>query len=503
MPAPIPPPPVPPPDAGAAEASAWDELRARMGAVEHLEGVMGLLEWDQQVFMPPDAASARGDQIALLAGLVHERLVHPALGEAVAALEGSADPTRRAAARVVGRRHRQAARVPGALVQAQSRARALGHQAWMEARAARSFAPFAPALAELVRLARAHAACLGDPDRPYDALLDQHDPGATAAALRPMFARLADGLAPLVARARRPAAAPLRVPRAALLRVSDRVIRAMGYDLQRGRLDESQHPFTVGMHPQDVRITTHVYEDDVLSTLGGTIHEAGHGLYEQGLPEALRGTGLCAAASTGLHESQSRFWENHIGRSDAFLEWLAGALREEAGVEVDAAQLIAGARSVTPSLIRVKADEATYNLHIIARFELELGLIGGDLPVDELPAAWDAAYGRLLGVAAPDPVDGVLQDIHWSAGYFGYFPSYTLGNLYAASLDAGMRAELPGIDAAVRGGELGAVLGWLRSRVHARGATADADSVVRAAVGPRDPVEDLLQHLRGRFAPAP
>lgn len=481
--------------------SAWDAFRARATELEHLRGIMGLLEWDQQVMMPPGGAQARGAQAGLVARLYHESLVDPAFGDTIGAVAESDDPVQQAAARVVGREHRRAARVPSRLVTALSEARSAGFSGWMKAREEGSFAPFAEPLRRILGLACEQAACHGPADHPYDNLLEEFDPGTTVAGLRPMFDRLAGGLSGLVeAAAARPAPAPLdlTVPAAALDRINRRVVAALGFRMDDGRLDASEHPFTVGMHPGDVRLTTHSYETDLLGTLGGTIHETGHGLYEQGMPTELRGTGLCTAAGVGLHESQSRFWENHIGRSAPFFAWLAELLHEELGHSPKPWELYAAANRVQPSLVRVKADEATYNLHIIARFELEAALVDGSLPVEEVPEAWDAAYSRLLGVQADNPVEGVLQDVHWSSAYLGYFPSYTIGNLYAASFEAAMVQDLPQLWELVRAGDFAPILGWLREKVHQRGAMVDAPEVFADAVGERDPVADLVRHLYRR-----
>lgn len=484
-----------------AEDAAWALLCAKVAEIEHIDGVLGLLEWDQQTMMPAGGAAARGAQVSLLHGIQHRMTIDAALGDAVAQLADSADVTRRAAARVIGRRHHRAVQVPEALVTALSEARSAGFSAWMTARGERSFAPFADTLDRIISLSRELAACHGPAAHPYDNLLAEFDPGSSVSTLAPMFARLADGLSGLVeAAAERgpPAALDLTIPEAVLDRVNRRVLESLGFRMQDGRLDPAEHPFTVGMHPGDVRLTTHNYATDVLGTLGGTIHEAGHGMYEQGMPVGLRGTGLCAAAGVGLHESQSRFWENHIGRSAPFFAWLAPMLKEEGGIDVQPWQLYGAANRVQPSLVRVKADEATYNLHIIARFELETAMIAGDVSTAELPDAWDAAYQRLLGVSASNPVDGVLQDVHWSSGYLGYFPSYTIGNLYAASFEAAMVQDLPGLWEDVRRGEFAPVLAWLREKVHQRGALVDAPEVFADAVGPRDPVADLVRHLYRR-----
>jgi carboxypeptidase Taq len=255
------------------------------------------------------------------------------------------------------------------------------------------------------------------------------------------------------------------------------------------------------MGRNDVRLTTHLYEDDLLGGLTGTIHEAGHGMYEQGLPADLAGTSIAAAAGMGLHESQSRFWENVIGRSLPFFEWLVPLIKQHFPDDnLSPADWYGHANRVERSLIRIQADEATYNLHIIIRFELELALLSGELSVADLPDAWNAAYRDLLGVSPDSPNDGVLQDVHWSNGLFGYFPSYTIGNLYAASFRYQMQDDVPDMWTNVADGDFGPVLAWLRDKVHRHGHSLDAPDIFRAAVGDRDPVADLMAHLNERQA---
>lgn len=482
-------------------SDTWTDFCTRIAEIDALNAASGVLGWDQQVTLPRGGHAHRGAHLAALAGVIHERLVHPALGDLIDALDESTDPLHRRAAHVVRRRRDPAVRTPAALVREMAAAQADGFPAWMAAREARDFSLFAPALARLVALTEARLAHLGPAAHPYDHLLEEHDPGVRTAEIVPLFERLGAALAPFVAEvADRPQPPPLRVevPTPALFQVSHRILAAMGFRGDDGRLDASEHPFSMGIGVHDVRLTLHPDPHDLLGTLGGTIHEGGHGLYEQGLPEALTGTGLCAAAGMGLHESQSRFWENTIGRSPAFCAWLSEVLAAEAGVRVDGRALFRAANRVERSLIRVKADEVTYNLHILVRTQLEIALFSGALRVEDLPAAWDAAYAKLLGVRPAHATEGVLQDIHWSGAAFGYFPSYTLGNLYAAGMGAALTAARPALWEEVRAGTFGPVLAWLRERVHARGSTADAPEIVRDAVGERDLVADLLAHLRAR-----
>ncbi len=483
-------------------SDAWTEYRTRIAELEALHGATGVLSWDQQTYMPSGAAQHRGDQLSALSAVFHEWMTHPRLGELIAELVDSDDPVQAAAARRVKVRYDRSTRLPVDLVTALSRARSDGFAAWMKAREAEDFAPFAPALAEMVRLSREAADAYGYETHPWDALVAEYDPGSTAAELTPLFQRLERELVPFVKELTAtdgPAPLALHVPAAALRTVNQAILDALGFRREHGRLDESQHPFTVGIGPHDVRLTTHLYEDDLLGTLGGTIHECGHGLYEQGIPIELGGTGAGEAAGVGLHESQSRFWENVIGRSEAFCRWLVPVLKDaHPDLDLTPAQLYAAANLVKPSLIRIKADEVTYNLHILVRYRLEVALIGGDLAVADLPGAWADAYARDLGTRPETLTEGVLQDVHWAQAYFGYFPSYTVGNLYAAGFKAKMAEDLPGMWAEVEAGEFGSILEWLREKVHRRGALEEAPTIFRDVVGDRDPVADLMAHLKSR-----
>lgn len=480
---------------------AWKQLTARLDELDALAGAAAALEWDQQCYMPAGAAAARGAQNALLSRLHHERFTAPEVGGWLDALEGAElDATQRAAVTQLRRKYRRATVVPTRLVEALAHARSEGFAAWVDAKGKDDFSLFEAPLQRLLDLVREQAALYADgAAHPYDGLLEDYDPGSTVADLRPMFGRLADALNVLLdALAARPHPEGTVPPVDAdgLRRLSDRLLRDLGFDLGRGRMDLAEHPFTTNLGVGDVRLTTHLHPENLLATLGGTIHECGHGLYEQGLPDHLAGTWLNRAAGMGLHESQSRFWENFIGRSLPFCRYLVPRMQ---GIWPDLAltpqQLYAAANRVERSLIRIFADEATYNLHIIVRFELELGVLEGRLQARDLPEAWNEAYRRVVGVVAPSAREGVLQDVHWSSGLFGYFPSYTIGNLYAASLGARLEEELPDLWEQVERGEFAAILGWLRRNVHQKGATADAPVIFREVVGDRDPVRDLVDHL--------
>jgi carboxypeptidase Taq len=483
---------------------AYTDLTAHMSKLEILGGIDALVAWDQQTMMPRGGAATKGVQAAFLAGLGHELATDPRIGEWLSALERTdLTEVQTAAVRNIGRSYRRATRVPADLVTALAKAQADGFQAWVTAKEAADYASFAPHLREVLHLNREKAAAI-DGSRPaYDVHLDAYDPGTTSADLKPMFARLQGGLVELLGALKggtdpQPLNVNLPVEKQRVL--FREVVETMGYDFVRGRMDEAEHPFTITIGgPRDVRITIHTYEDQMLDGLSGAVHEAGHGMYEQGLPQGMEGTLVSAAASMGLHESQSRFWENTIGRSLDFHRWFSGVLeRHFPGVGLSPEQLYGAANRVEPGLIRVSADEVTYNLHVIVRFEIELALFEGGLEVEDLPTAWNEAYTRTLGLTPTNDGVGVLQDVHWSSGAFGYFPSYTLGNLYAASLGAALREQDPGALVGVAQGDFSGVLAWLRTNIHEKGHLSDAPDRVRSVVGDRDAVTDLLDYLWGR-----
>ncbi|MGF1464845.1 MAG: carboxypeptidase M32 [Sandaracinaceae bacterium] len=482
--------------------ASWTALTEHVGRLETLRGVLGLLGWDEATMMPKAAAPLRGRQRALLARVAHDWVTDPRIEGWLEDLEGTDDPVRRACRRNLGREVRREKRVPAELVEELTRAASEGFAAWLDAKRGDSFASFAPSLQRLLDLTRRRAEAIDRDRHPYDVLLEEYDPGTTADGLRATFGRLRDGLVPLLdAIAERP---PLEAigqafDPAAQERLHRDVAAAVGYDFDAGRLDRSEHPFTSGHGPGDVRITSFVFPRDLLKGLTGTLHETGHALYEQGLPEGWAGTTVAAAASFGLHESQSRLWENFIGRSEPFCAWLAQRVAEHfPDAALTGPDLYRASNRVERGLIRVAADEVTYNLHIIVRFEIELALIEGWLSVADLPRVWSDKMEAYLGVAPERDAEGVLQDVHWSAGAFGYFPSYTLGNLYAASIGRTLEAELPTLWSDVGDGRFGPVRQWLRERVHRRGHLLEAPEILRDAVGERDAVDDLLTYLWSR-----
>jgi carboxypeptidase Taq len=484
-------------------AEAWTELTTTVRDVEALEGALGLLEWDQQTMMPRRGASGRGAQIAALAKVLHERVTQPKVGDFLTALEGGPlDEVQAAGVRNLRRTYNRATRVPQALVGQIAEAQSDAFNAWLGAKQSSDFASFAPKLEKLMDLVRERSVAIDDKSHPYDVLLDEFDPGTTMADLRVTFARLQKGLGELLSAVRDHADFPVYDhPFDVTLQrgLHKDVLTAMGFDFDAGRLDDAEHPFSLGLHPDDVRITTHVYPTDLLASLWGTIHEGGHALYEQGLPTALRGTTVAKPASFGLHESQSRFWENYIGRSRPYCEWLAGRIHARfPDAPADPERLYQAANRIHPGLIRIKADEVTYNLHIIVRFELEVMLFDGKLAVRDLPEAWNERYRQYLGVTPRNHAEGVLQDVHWSSGAIGYFPSYTLGNLYAASLGKVLETRMPDLWDRVGKGDLLPIREWLRENVHRRGTIKLAPAIIKDVVGEQDLVENLLSYLWGR-----
>lgn len=501
-------------------SGAVQELRQRLAEIDDLSQAAGLLGWDQQTMMPTRAAPQRAEQLGTLSALIHERLTDPAIGRLLDRAEREqqrrgatdGDDVDAALVRVVRRDWEKARRVPAELARELARAAALGHQAWVQARERSDFAAFLPALERNVELKRRYVE-LFDGDgfaEPYDVLLDDYEEGMTAAEVTALFARLRTELVPLIARIAERAdavdAAPLHgdfdpARQAVVVR---RVLERLGWTPDAWRLDEAAHPFAASFGVGDVRLTTRYDRTFIGTALYGAIHEMGHGLYEAGVDPALARTPLGGGVSLGVHESQSRLWENVVGRGRPFAGFLLGELRRafpEAFGDVDADAFYRAVNRVEPSLIRVEADEATYNLHIILRFELERAMIDGTLRLADLPEAWNARMRDDLGVEVPDDARGVLQDVHWAAGEIGYFSTYALGNLIAAQLWRRARADLPDLDAALAAGEADDLRAWLATNVHRHGRTLPPGALVRRVVGGPIAVEPFVDYLRAKLVP--
>lgn len=490
---------------------SWDELSNRMGELRDLAGVVGLLTWDQETYMPPGGAEARASHLATMQALIHERLVSERLGDLLGEALSSPDEggDRHAMARNLAKERERSVRMPAALVHELALVQSRSVEAWRSARRKGDFSLFAPHLERLIELRRQQADAVGHSGERYDALLDAYEPGMEVKRLEPLFGQLEKELVPIVATltsAPKPgnfSLAGRRFPVDAQWEFTLHLLREMGFDFERGRQDRSVHPFTGGTHPADVRLTTRLDETLPFSAFFSTIHEAGHGLYEQNLPIEHARNPLGAAASMGLHESQSRLWENFIGRSLPFWERQFPALQRlfpEALAGGSAGEIYALVNRVERSLIRVEADEVTYNLHILLRFQLELALIRGDLAVADLAEAWNDRMERDLGIRPGSDAEGVLQDIHWAWGEFGYFPTYTLGNLYAASLHRRLEGDLGDLSDVIRSGRLAAIKEWLTEKVHRVGHRWEAEEIVQRATGSGITVEPFLDYVRSKYS---
>ena len=492
----------------------WDELLTLLKRAHTLGTIGDLLAWDEQVNLPAGAAEQRAEQQAALADVQHRAASHPRIGELLAELERRAEAgtelERRTVLAQARRDYDRATKLPADFVQAKAMQGSRGYHAWARAKPANDFASYAPVLEKNLQFARGEAEYLGFRAAPYDYMLDKHDPGLTTPAVERLFAELKQELVPLVAaitrspvaeRARRAAARltgfPVDAQRTFLREVTERI----GFDYQRGRIDVSLHPFCSGTG-SDVRMTTRFKADQPLDALFSSIHETGHGLYEQGLPTAHLGTGLGIHAGMAVHESQSRLWENQVARSRGFWRHFEPRLRElfpaqTAAVSSD--ELYLAINMVEPTLIRVDADEVTYNLHIILRFELERRLFAGELGVRDLPAAWRQSTRELIGLEPATDTEGVLQDVHWSDGSFGYFPSYCLGNMIAAQLWYRALALRPGLEEDFARGDFTWLLRWVRENVHVHGRKFSALELVRRITGEELSPRPLVRYLRQRY----
>lgn len=491
-------------------ASTYEQFIRGVREIGTIHAVEALLEWDQETGMPPKAAEHRAAQLGWMARQAHERLTSDELRDLLARCEQEGagdDPVRMTNLREMRRRIDRAVKVPAELVEQIATACSRAKVAWIKARKENQYPLFAPHFERLLDLKRRVADCYGWKAEPYDALIDDYEPGATAGEIQPVFDALQKALVPLVkeiqAASRKPKDEILarHCPAARQAAFSRMIVEAIGFDFEAGRIDTTVHPFCSGFSPVDVRLTTRYEENYLPASLFGSIHEAGHGLYEQGLPDEHAYTPAGAAISLGIHESQSRLWENFIGRGRPFWEHFFTALRETfptlADVSLDDWHF--AINRVTPSLIRVEADEVTYGLHIILRFNLERQLVAGKLAVKDVPAAWNDGMKALLGITPPSDSDGCLQDIHWSSGIIGYFPTYSLGNLYAAQFYEKLRTDLGDLDGQVRRGEFAPLLGWLRREIHQHGQRYRANELVERVTGKPLAVDAFVAYLRSKY----
>jgi carboxypeptidase Taq len=475
-----------------------------------LRSAVGVLSWDQETMMPAKGGEGRARAMAALSRVMHQRFSDPRLAEALeacAAGDGLSDEER-VVVRELSRDRDKAVKVPEALAAEIAETVSLSQRVWAEARPKNDTAAFNPWLAKVIDLRRREAECLGYAETPYDALLENYEPGARTSYLRKLLNDLKAELVPLLGKlmdAQGKAPSPLEgkaFPVADQRAFNMKILAAMGFDLEAGRLDESAHPFTEGLHPEDVRLTTRYSETDLMSALFSTLHEGGHGIYEQGFQPRFFGTPMAEAVSLGVHESQSRLWENQVGRSRDFWSLYYPDLQRIFPAQLGALDLTGFLRAINrvqPSLIRVEADEVTYNLHIVLRFELETALFGGELEPAGLESAWNEGMRRNLGVVPDQPAQGYMQDVHWSCGLLGYFPTYTLGNLRAAQLFDAANKALPSLKADVRSGRFGALKGWLNAQVHQSGRRYDGDALMERATGSRTSAAPFLAYLKGKY----
>jgi carboxypeptidase Taq len=497
----------------AATSASLDPLREALGEVADLERAASVLEWDQETCMPTGGLDDRASQIATVSRLAHERFTSGAVARLLEAAEAEAaglppDSDEASLVRVTRRELDEATRVPAELVAEMARATALARPLWQRARALSDWSLFAPAMERTVDLSRRLADALGYEDRPYDALIAATEPGLTTARVESLFAELRAAVVPLLAElsplAARVDASVLDLPwdEDRQLAFALETIARLGFDLERGRQDLSAHPFCITFGPGDVRLTTRTGGTLGDSCLYSSIHEAGHGMYDQGVPRSLDRTRLWGGASPGVHESQSRLWENLVGRGLPFAEWLVPRLRAAfpdtlAGVEAEA--FWRAVNRVQPSYVRVEADEVSYDLHIMLRFEVENELLEGRLRSRDVPEAWSARVRDYLGLEPPSDRDGPLQDIHWT-DRLGSFIGYTLGNLISVQLLEAVRRDLPDLDAAIAAGEFAPLLAWLRDRVHRHGRKFTPDELVERATGQPITAGPWIAYARDKFA---
>ncbi|MDQ1848657.1 carboxypeptidase M32 [Gemmobacter fulvus] len=482
--------------------TAYDDLMAFQRETEALAQIAGRLGWDQETMMPRGAADQRGEEMGAMEGVLHARRTDPRLADWLEAAEPEDDEAH-AQLRLIRRSFDRATKVPADLAQALARVTSTAQGIWAEARAAEKIEDFLPTLAEVIALKQQEAAALAQGGDLYDALMDDYEPGATTATTAAMFDRMRPRLVRLRAAVLdKPAPAPLNghFGEPAQLRFSRDLAARFGYDFTRGRLDLAVHPFSSGSG-NDVRITTRVVETDPFNCFYSTIHEVGHACYELGIDPDYLLTPLGNGASMGVHESQSRIYENQLGRSPAFTGWMFRQMLDRFGdFGVSSPEEFTRiVNRVQPGFIRTEADEVHYNLHVMMRFDLERALIKGDLQVADLEAAWNDRFATDFGVAVDRPAHGVLQDVHWSCGLFGYFPTYTLGNVYAGCLHQALRAALPDLDDQLARGDVTAATGWLRENVQRHGGLMAPRDVITQACGFAPTEAPLLDYLDAKF----
>jgi carboxypeptidase Taq len=493
---------------------AYRDLIVELREINLLQSTLAVLNWDQQTHLPDKGTEFRSNQISFLAGMVHRRSTAPKIGEWLSAVESSdqvSDPDSDAAVNVrESRRNYELSRkLPEELVRERAKLSVMAHQAWVEARKKSDFAQFAPWLDKTIAMSRRIADCIGYKKHPYDALLDDYEPAQTTADVQAVFDELRGPLTQLVGKivdcGRK---APIEIlSRKFPIDVQEKFAReaaaAIGFDFQSGRLDVSVHPFCADLGPRDVRITTRYDEHHFNDSFFGVLHETGHALYQQGLRADQYGLPTGNPVSLGIHESQSRFWENLVGRGRPFWRFFWTKLTAAFPAALDGVtpdQWYAAINAIRPSFIRVESDEATYNLHILLRFELEQAMVTGDLTAKDVPAEWNQRMKKYLGLTPANDAMGALQDVHWAHGAIGYFPTYTLGNLYGAQFEEAAARDLGDLDSMLERGDFAPLLQWLRKNIHGIGQRYRSVELVRHVTGKAPSARPLLDHLKRKAA---
>ncbi len=487
----------------------YTEYVNTMQKAADLNNAAAVLGWDQETYMPPKGADYRGRQLATLATQAHEILTSNALGKLLQELSGinGLDDTQTANVRLSVEDYERNKKLPASFVDELSRLTSESFNAWVTARRQNDFGVFQPLLTKMIALKRKQADLYGYKAHPYDALLDEYEKGATVAMLDPIFKGVREQLPPLLDKIRSAQQVSndcfhRHFPKQQQWDFSIDVLKGMGFDLEAGRQDYSEHPFTTSFSPTDVRLTTRVDENNYASLLWSCIHEGGHGLYEQGLPENQYGLPLGAAASLGIHESQSRFWENCVGRSLDYWKHYYPILQNYFPAQlsdVSVEDFFKASNRVEPSFIRTEADELTYHFHVMIRYEIEKALIEGSLDPKDLREQWNLLYNRYLGITPKDDKTGVLQDVHWSHGMFGYFPTYSLGSFYAAQFFGQISKDIPELTEKIQKGELQPILHWLRGKVHQYGRRYTSEELCERITGSRLDTNQFMDYARKKF----
>lgn len=489
----------------------YSDLLSHLREIDLANQIGSLLGWDQEVIMPKNGAESRAEHLAWISKTVHEKITDPRIGELITSLEvEDLDEIQRANVRISKKAHQRATCLPSDFVEDFARLRSQAHHTWAEAREKDDFSLFRDDLSKILDMTRRKAEYFGYTDSPYNALLDQYETGLTVGRLDPLFKDLRDSVSPLVRLVSESGVTPdnkwvdgVNWPKKSQEMLSQKVSESIGFDFNSGRRDSSVHPFCGGPNPFDVRWTTRYDESEPFGSLFGSMHETGHGTYEQGRPESLAYQPAGKACGLGIHESQSRLWENQIGRSLEFCEWVIPLWREFFPGKMDDVtpeMLWRSVNQIQPSFIRTESDEATYNLHIMIRYELEKMMIEGDIEVDQIPDIWNEYYDRYLGISPPNRKLGVLQDIHWCMGAIGYFPTYTLGNLYAAQLLESARKDIVDHDENIRNGIFGPLLDWMRKKIHTRGSILEPAELIEEATGRPPTPEPFVSYLASKVS---